>query len=73
MRASKEIYHTIDGHHRKEALLMLKNRLARGESAQEILKIDDTYYAEKICSGLMPISPTLYKNITRKNYYASVA
>lgn len=50
---------------RKEAMKRLHERLAAGESAFEILGIEEreSYYVNKIVAGLCPISYAMYGRI----------
>lgn len=48
---------------KKRALEVLAERIADGESAEDITKIKDKYYREKVVSGLCPMSALIYTRI----------
>lgn len=58
-------YVTVDEKFRKQALERLNQRIAQGEDPYEILRINPShkFYVDKILSGLMPLSYTLYSRI----------
>lgn len=52
---------------KKKALEMLKERIAEGETAEDVTKIKDKYYREKVVSGLCPMSALIYTRIMLEN------
>lgn len=50
----------------QDALKHLHLRTLSGEKVEDILKIYDEYYTDKIVKGLIPMSTTIYDRIMRK-------
>lgn len=49
--------------YRQAAMLKLKERMAAGEKAEDILQITDKFYLDKVISGLLPMSYLVYDRI----------
>lgn len=48
---------------KKRALEVLAERIEAGETAEDVTKIKDKYYREKVVSGLCPMSALTYTRI----------
>lgn len=69
MSISSHSYHAFENYvgedAKAEALARLRERLDAGETVYSVLGIDENYryYADKLVSGLCPISYTMYCRI----------